>query len=109
MAMAINRSCRSVGYNVGDEVALTAKHIKNYCSHLPAKIKAWWVGPFTIMQKVSPVVYRMDLPLGWYLHPVFYSDKLINYIHSEEFLWAVHPPPLVVVEDHLEYEVEDVI
>ena len=51
MAMAVNRSCRSVEYNVGDEVVLTTKHIKNYCPHLPAKIKARWVGPFTITQQ----------------------------------------------------------
>ena len=55
MAMAVNRSRRSVEYNVGDEVVLTTKHIKNYCSHLLAKIKAQWVGPCTITQKVLPV------------------------------------------------------
>ena len=27
----------------------------------------------------------------------------------EEFLQEVHPPPPVMVEDHLEYEVEDLI
>ena len=110
MAMAVNRSRRSVEYNtVGDEVVLTAKHIKNYCPHLPAKIKARLVGPFTIAQKVSPMAYRVDLPPCWHLHPVFHMDKLKKYIHSEEFLREVHPPPPVVLEDHLEYEVEDVI
>ena len=109
MATAVNRSRRSVEYKVGDEVVLTTKHIKNYCPHLPAKIKARWVGPFTITQKVSPVAYRVDLPPGWRLHPVFHIDKLKKYIRSEEFLREVHPPPPVVVEDHLEYEVEDLI
>ena len=109
MATAVNRSCRFMEYNVGDEVVLTTKHIKNYCPHLPAKIKARWVGPFTITQKVSPVAYRVDLPPGWRLHPIFHIDKLKKYIRSEEFLREVHPPPLVVIEDHLEYEVEDLI
>ena len=50
MAMAVNCSRRFVEFNVGDEVVSTTKHIKNYYPHLQAKIKARWVGPFTIMQ-----------------------------------------------------------
>ena len=84
--MAVNRLRRCVEYNAGDEVVMTTKRIKNYCPHLPAKIKAWWVGPFTITQKVLLVTYRVDLPPGWHLYPVFRIDKLKKYIHSEEFL-----------------------
>ena len=96
IAMAINHLRRSMEFNVSDEVVLTTKHIKNYCPHLPAKIKARWVGPFTITQQVSPVAYRVDLPPSWHLHPVFHVDKLKKYIRSEEFLREVHPPPPVV-------------
>ena len=109
MATAINRLRRSVEFNVGDEVVLTTKHIKNYCRHLPTKIKARWVGPFTITQKVSPMAYRVDLHPSWCLHPVFHIDKLKKYIHFDEFLWEAQPPPPVVIEDHLEYEVEALI
>ena len=84
MAMAVNRSRQSVEYNMDDEVVLTTKHIKNYCPHLPAKIKARWVGPFTITQKVSLVAYRVELPPGSCLHPIFHIDKLKRYIRSEE-------------------------
>ena len=55
------------------------------------------------------MAYRVDLPPGWHLHPVFHVDKLKKYIRSEEFLREVHPPLPIVVEDHLEYEVEDLI
>ena len=82
MATVVNRSHRSVEYNVGNEVVLTTKHIKNYCPHLLAKIKARWVGPFTITQQVSPVAYRVDLPPSWRFHPVFHVDKLKKYIRS---------------------------
>ena len=51
----------------------------------------------------------MDLPLGWRAHPVFHIDKLKRYIHVEEFLRDVHPPPPIVVEEHPESEVEDLI
>ena len=49
----------------------------------------------------------MDLSPGWCLHPVFHIDKLKKYICSEEFLWGIQLPPPVVVEDHLEFEVQD--
>ena len=109
MATVANRSRRSVEFNVGDEVVLTTKHIKNYCPHHLTKIKARWVGPFIITQKVSPMAYQMESPLGWRLHPVFHINKLKRYIHSEEFSREVQPPPPMVVEYHLEYVVEDLI
>ena len=86
MAMAVNRLRRSVEFSVGDEVVITTKHIKNYCLLLPTKIKARWVGRFTITQKVSPMAYRVDLPPGWRRHPIFHINKLKKYILSEEFL-----------------------
>ena len=64
MAMVVNHLHGSEEYNVGDEVVLSMKNIKNYCPHLPAKIKARWVGPFTITHKVLPVAYRVDLIIG---------------------------------------------
>ena len=109
MAMAVNRLRQSVEYKVGDEAALTTKHIKNYCPHLPAKIKARWVGPFTITQQISPVAYRVDLPPSWRLHPVLHIGKLKKYIRSKEFLREVQLPPPIVIEAHLEYEVEELI
>ena len=55
------------------------------------------------------MAYRVDLPPSWHFHPVFHIDKLTKYIRSEEFLREVRPPPPVVVEAHLEYEIEDLI
>ena len=52
---------------------------------------------------------QMELPPGWSLHFVFHIDKLKRYILSEGFLWEVQPPPPIVVKDHLEYEVKDLI
>ena len=109
MATAVNCSCRSEEYHVGDEVISSTKNIKNYCPLLPPKIKAGWVAPFVTTQKASLVAYLVELPLGWRLHPVFHLDKLKCYIHSEEFSREVQPPPPMVVEYHLEYVVEDLI
>ena len=53
--------------------------------------------------------YRVDLPPGCHLHLVFHIEKIKHYTRSEDFLREVQPPPPVVVEDPLEYKVEDLI
>ena len=49
------------------------------------------------------------MPLGWRIHPAFHASELKRYTHSEELLWEVEPPPLVLVGDALEYEVEGIL
>ena len=93
MANTVNRSRRSEQYNIGDEVVLSTTNLRNYCPHLPAKLQAWWVGPFTISRVVLPMAYKVDLPLGWQIHSVFHIHCLKPYAHSEEFLWEVEPTP----------------
>ena len=73
-------------YNIGDEVVLSTTNLKNYYPHLLAKLQAHWVGPFTISRVVSPVAYKVGLPPGWQIHPVFHIDRLKLYVNSEEFL-----------------------
>ena len=109
MANVVNCSRRSEQYNIGDEVVLSTMNLRNYCAHLPAKLRARWVGLFTISRVVSPVAYKVDLPLGWQIHLVFHIDRLKRYIRSEESLREVEKPPPVLMEDHLEYEVEGLI
>ena len=109
MKRAVDKRRRSETYKVGDEVVLTTTNLCSYCPHLPPKIKARWVGPFCITREISLVAYGLDLPPGWRIHPVFHVSKLKCYIHSEEFLWEVEPPPPVLVGDTLEYEVEGIL
>ena len=94
---------------MGDEVVLTTANLCSYCTHLPPKIKARWVGPFRITQEISPIAYGLDLPPGWRIHTIFHVSKLKRYIHSEEFLWEVEPPSPIHVGDTLEYEVEGIL
>ena len=109
MKHAVDKKRRTEEYKIGDEVVLSTANLRTYCPNLPPKIKARWVGPFCIQKIVSPVAFGLDLPPGWWIHPVFHTSKLKRYIRSEEFLREVEPPPPVLVGDTLEYEVEGIL
>src|ERR1700744_425375 len=58
---------------------------------------------------MSPVNYRLELPIQWTIHPVFHTDLLMPYqeteIHGENYS---RPAP-DMVDDQEEYEVERII
>ena len=93
-------------FDIGNEVVLSMANLRTCCPHLPPKIKARWVGSFCIQKIVSLVAYGLDLPLGWWIHPVFHICKLKCYIWSEEFLRELEPRPPMLVGNILEYDVE---
>ena len=67
------------------------------------------VGPFTITKVVSPVAFRLDLPLGCQIHPTFHASSLKAYIRRPEFEREVNPPPPALVDGNLEYEIEAIL
>ena len=90
----------------GERVLLSTRHMRTFAMHLPMKLKQRWVGPFLISKVISPVAYRLELPVGWQIHPTFHASHLKAYIRHPKFKWEVEPPPLVLVDGELEYEVE---
>lgn len=46
-------------YNISTMARITKKLIQQY------------VGPFHILEKVSQLTYRLDIPPDWQIHPVF--------------------------------------
>ena len=66
-------------------------------------------GPFKVVQVMSPVNYRLELPTQWSIHPVFHIDLLTPYretpIHGANYL---RPPP-DLIDGEEEYEVEHVL
>ena len=73
------------------------------------KLKRCWVGPFRISHVTSPIAYRLKLPAGWQIHPTFHASHLKAYIRHPEFEREVEPPPPVLVDGELEYEVEAIL
>jgi len=93
-------------YQVGDRVLLDAS---NYPSVRPSrKLGEKRYGPFKILEKLSDLNYRIQLPPNWAIHPVFHVDQLRPY--HDDPSQPNHPqPPPELVEGREEYKVEDIL
>ena len=58
---------------------------------------------------ISPIAYQLELLAGWQIHPTFHASHLKAYIRHPEFEREVEPPPTVLVDGELEYEVEAIL
>jgi hypothetical protein len=82
-------------YKTGDQVWLEAKHLA--LPYQVPKLAPKCHGPFTITKQVSPVAYKLDLPMGWTIHDVFHASLLTPYhettMHGPNY---TRPPPDLV-------------
>jgi hypothetical protein len=64
-------------YQIGDQVWLEGHQL---CTNQPtAKLAPKRHGPFKVVQVMSPVNYRLELPTQWSIHNVFHTDLLTPY------------------------------
>ncbi len=94
-------------YKENDLVWLEGRHLQ---TNQPAiKLAPKRHGPFPIIQVMSPVNYRLKLPMQWSIHDVFHIDLLTPYhkttLHGPNYS---RPPP-DLVQDQEEYEVEKIL
>jgi len=91
-------------WTIGQQVWLDGKNLPLLYGTI--KLAPWHYGPFTIAKVISPVAYRLELPVQWNIHPVFHASLLTPYIetdsHGPNFSWP--PPDLIKGEN--EYKVE---
>ena len=94
-------------YKEGDLVWLEGQNL--HLSQPTPKLAPRRHGPFRVVQVMSPVNYRLELPTQWSIHPVFHIDLLTPYretiTHGANYL---HPPP-DLVDNEEEYEVEKIL
>ena len=98
---------KRVEYKVGDKVWLLSSNIR---TQRPSKKLDWKrLGPYLIEEKIGTQAYRLQLPPSLKVHPVFHVSLLDRYNESD-IPGRVQPsPPPVIVENQLEYEVEEVL
>ena len=76
-------------FNIGDEVLLSSKNIK-FKHPGSKKLLPKFIGPYTVLDKISSVAYKLSLPATMNrIHPVFHVSLLKPYIKSG----AIQPPP----------------
>jgi hypothetical protein len=76
---------RPLSFSVGDRVRLSTDYI-TLLNQPSAKLRHRFLGPFKVLEVVSPVSYRLELPASMRVHPVFHVSRLLP--------WIENPPDL---------------
>jgi hypothetical protein len=69
------------------------------------------IGPFEVMEKINPLVYRLRLPDNYPMHPVFNLAHLRKYTQSDPMFGdrVILPPTRDLLNATEEYEVEAIL
>jgi len=95
------------GFRVNDQVMLLTKNLRK--SRPSEKLDAMKIGPFTIMEKINDVSFRLDLPDSMKIHPVFHVSLLEPYVANTIPNRIMKPPPPVTVDDVEEFIVSEIL
>ena len=106
-----NRSRRNYEFKKGDSVWLSTKNLN--LGERSRKLTAKYTGPFKIIEVISPVAYRLELPPALSrIHNVFHISLLKKVVSdSGEFPNRVQinrPPPEIVQGEEM-WEVEKIL
>jgi hypothetical protein len=101
------KHCDTPKYKEGDLVWLEGKNLR--INQPTAKLAPRRHGPFKIIQVMSAVNYRLELPTQWSIHPVFHIDLLTPYrettMHGPNF---TRPAP-ELIDGEEEYSIEKIL
>jgi len=66
------------------------------------------LGSFKITQKIGQRAYKLELPSAWKIHPVFHVS-LLKKVTKDNFDRKPEPIQAEVIDNHEEYEVEEIL
>ena len=94
-------------WKVSDKVWLKATYLR---LHYPSrKLAPKRHGPFKIIQVLSPLTYKLQLPSTWKIHDVFHASLLSPYHSTEPYSPTFSSPPPDVIDNEEEYKVEAIL
>jgi hypothetical protein len=94
-------------YKIGDMVWLRRKNITT--ARNINKLDFRHLGPFPITRVINKVAYEIKLPVNMRIHNVFHVSLLEQYIKNTIVGRIPIPPPPVIIDDQVEYEVQEVL
>lgn len=105
--LSATRTSPTPPFQVGDKVWLNAQHIQT--DQPSKKLSYKFIGPYTILDKLGPLNFRLDLP-SLSRHNVFHVDRLKTYYPPESFPHrsVLERPPAVIQETN-EYLVSRIL
>jgi hypothetical protein len=95
-------------FKKGDLVLLSTKNLP--IRRPSKKLDYTYTGPFKIIEVVSTVAYKLELPDTWRIHNVFHVSLLEPYTTSDKFPSRItSPPPPEIIDGEEEFEVEKIL
>ena len=103
---------RDHSFKIGDQVLLSTRNL-NLPMKFSKKFSPRFIGPYTILKQIGQVSFLLDMKnTNWNMHPVFHVDRLIPYHKNDHEIFpnrSQEPPPPIQIEDHAEYEVDEIL
>ncbi len=94
-------------HQIGDLVWLEGRHLRT--NQPMAKLAPRRHRPFKVIQVMSPVNYRLELPTQWSIHPIFHTDLLTPYRETATHGPNYEQPPPELIKGLEEYEVKKIL
>ncbi|KAL4017057.1 hypothetical protein IC575_024731 [Cucumis melo] len=84
-----DRKRRHVEFQIGELVLLKIRPYRQVTlrSKRNEKLSSWYFGPHKILEKIDEVAYRLELPAGAVIYPVFHVSQLKKFVGEQT--WGI--------------------